>query len=541
MSGVEFNLTGSPAEEAYFELYNGGTATHERASVGWSVGTAGQVSIAAKGTGSWTINGQLNLGITTGVNSGTGVIKVYKGGTLAAGHTFFRSVTSRIEVDSGAYTTGTLDSEGLEGSITLVDPPQGAAMNINGASGLAFYYGDISGSGSVVKSGGSTQTLAGANTYTGSTTVNGGTLVLDSATSSSYTANSGGTLRIPFGNFVFTSLRANAGGTIVYDVSRVVGGFLRGTGTHNISSVRTFEGTTFGADVLLSQNAPLTLNNVNSSGRLNNNALLLWDGGINTSAGSIIVNSVMTLLSFENEGTITINAGGTLNNSVTNLVNGGGAKMIVNHDGHVVLAGGTSLDLNGSLLVNNGVITGPTNVNYGSLAKGAGIYGAINITDGGRFSPGNSPGLATSGATTWNAGGNYVVEIGDAGGVAGEGWDKWLINGQLDLGVLKASGRQFTISLASLNELSAGLAGNFDPSRDYTWPILRADGGIVGFDPAEIALDVSGFQNDVNGGQFTLEHTSSELAVHFSAVPEPGAVALVALAAAVAQRRRRIC
>ena len=62
----------------------------------------------------------------------------------------------------------------------------------------------------------------------------------------------------------------------------------------------------------------------------------------------------------------------------------------------------------------------------------------------------------------------------------------------------------------------------------------------MGFDPAEIALDVSDFQNNLNGGQFTLENTSSELAVHFSAVPEPGAMVLIAIAAVVARRRRQI-
>jgi len=68
-----------------------------------------------------------------------------------------------------------------------------------------------------------------------------------------------------------------------------------------------------------------------------------------------------------------------------------------------------------ALLVNNGHISiGATNVNFGSLAKGSGVYGAVNVTDGGRFSPGNSPGSVTTGSTTWNSGGSYVVEIADA-------------------------------------------------------------------------------------------------------------------------------
>jgi hypothetical protein len=82
-------------------------------------------------------------------------------------------------------------------------------------------------------------------------------------------------------------------------------------------------------------------------------------------------------------------------------------------------------------LVNNGTIAGTTNVNFGSLAKGSGVYGAVNVTDGGKFSPGNSPGAVTTGSTTWNSGGTYTVEIADALAGPGIGWDLWTIAGDL--------------------------------------------------------------------------------------------------------------
>jgi hypothetical protein len=75
------------------------------------------------------------------------------------------------------------------------------------------------------------------------------------------------------------------------------------------------------------------------------------------------------------------------------------------------------------MLVNNGTISGTTNVFYGSLAKGSGVFGSINLSNGGKFSPGNSPGAVTTGATTWNASGNYLFEINDAAGIAGTNWD----------------------------------------------------------------------------------------------------------------------
>ena len=95
------------------------------------------------------------------------------------------------------------------------------------------------------------------------------------------------------------------------------------------------------------------------------------------------------------------------------------------------------------LLVNNGTVTGTTNVNFGALAKGSGVYGAVNVTDGGKFSPGNSPGSVTTGSTTWNSGGGYLVEIADALAGAGVGWDVWNIDGTLGLNATATTNGRF--------------------------------------------------------------------------------------------------
>jgi autotransporter-associated beta strand protein len=112
-------------------------------------------------------------------------------------------------------------------------------MNINNAGGVSTFSGAIHGPGSIVKNGASLQFLSGDNSYTGRTTVNEGTLVLSSATSTSYTANPGGTLTLGFGNFCFSSLNA-AGGTIHYNYPVIVGGFFYGAGTHDIANVTSF-------------------------------------------------------------------------------------------------------------------------------------------------------------------------------------------------------------------------------------------------------------------------------------------------------------
>src|SRR5207253_1789077 len=231
-----------------------------------------------------------------------------------------------------------------------------------------------------------------------------------------------------------------------------------------------------------------------------NNDSLNWDGGLNSSAGTFIINAKTSLSSFENDGVINIQRGGVLTNSNTNLVSGGGGRITIDANGQLNL-NASELHLNGSLLVNNGLIKGTTNVNFGALAKGSGTYGAVNVTDGGRFSPGNSPGSVTTGSTTWNSGGSYLVEIGNAA------TDFWQVDGMLNLDA--SSAHPFTIALASIDGL------NLDPSRDQTWPILNAADGISGLDPAAILLDTSAFKIPFSG-QFSLENTATDLAVHYS-------------------------
>ncbi len=63
-----------------------------------------------------------------------------------------------------------------------------------------------------------------------------------------------------------------------------------------------------------------------------------------------------------NDGVVTVNSGGTLNNAVSDIVCGGGSRTTINPGGQLNAnsdGSGSGLDLNGALLVNNGTVTGP--------------------------------------------------------------------------------------------------------------------------------------------------------------------------------------
>jgi hypothetical protein len=75
-------------------------------------------------------------------------------------------------------------------------------------------------------------------------------------------------------------------------------------------------------------------------------------------------------------------------------------------------------------VTNNGVFAGPLSVSGSQVYGGAGVLeGFLEVSDGGTQAPGNSPGIQTMETLQWGGGGVLELEISDAGGVAGAGWD----------------------------------------------------------------------------------------------------------------------
>jgi autotransporter-associated beta strand protein len=322
---------------------------------------------------------------------GTGALN-FSGGTLQIPPNY--STNTQIVLVAGG--SGTIDTNGNN-------------MAISGSW--------LTGPGGFQKGGAGILSLTGSSTYTGATTVNSGTLtILGNISSSSLTANSGATLLL---NGVTISLntgliRAAAGGSVLYQNATINGGFIRGPGTHQTlaGTSNVFAGTTSYASTVLQQNGTDTFVNFTNGGQVMNNAPLVWDGGENNLGGSLTVNSTVSTDDFVNAGVIAIASSGALNNHLSDMTSGGGGRITVNSGGTLNAdsqSEGVALDLQDSLLVNNGKITGTTNVYYGATVSGSGSFGPINVYSGGivAFSPSAAPvaaGVVVSGGSMGGSG-----------------------------------------------------------------------------------------------------------------------------------------
>lgn len=157
------------------------------------------------------------------------------------------------------------------------------------------------------------------------------------------------------------------------------------------------------------------------------------------------------------------------------------------------------------------------------VAKDSGTFGTVNVTDGGRFSPGKSLGTATVASPNLGAGGSYHFELSTAHPEADPGRaDLINVTGTLTLSAGVTANSRFTVALVSLDfgGQSAAL-GDFDPSQSYRFTLATA-AGINGFDVNEFAVDSSGFRNGLAGGSFSVVRDGNNLVLQFTPVPEPG-------------------
>lgn len=252
-----------------------------------------------------------------------------------------------------------------------------------------------------------------------------------------------------------------------------------------------------------------------------------------------------------NAGLLSASSGQTLN--LTGGLSGNGQ---FNKTGSGTVRIGDSSGFTGTLNVQAGkaVVDGTMNsaskvvVGSGGAVSGTGTLGALEVAAGGMIGPGNSPGqLNVTGNATWAGGGSYEWEINNFLGSAGTNWDFLNIGGGLN--ITATSGSKFLVEVVSLLANSIpGAAAGFNAFTNYSFDIATAAGGITGFDAAAFDLDTSGFANPMwpagaaAGGAWSVSQLGNSIRLNYAAaIPEPNSAAmvLVALGAALLQRKRR--
>jgi autotransporter-associated beta strand protein len=252
-------------------------------------------------------------------------------------------------------------------------------------------------------------------------------------------------------------------------------------------------------------------------------------------------------------GSGTLILGGTSTYAGTTTVTGG--TLAITGTGSINSSSGITID-GGTLRYTSSVnLTKPVTFTSGTLGGTNWVgSGLNNMTIGANqtISPGNSPGTANTVDQTWAGNGEYIWEINDVtSGFEGQdpGWD--LLAGTGTLSITADNVTPFTIVVTSLTLGNVdGAVHNFNHSLSYDWLIADFANPVSGFAPNAFTIDTTQFlsQNPGTAGSFSIAQgqnvtggDSSQIYLVYTAVPEPGTIALLAAGGAIgvgALRRR---
>ena len=507
-----------------------GTITLNSGTISLNGGSNASSSPNMLGTGSLVINGGTILGAGNIANGGglTGLTsQVWNGDwtQTSAGKNVTFGGTVSLGTAAGATRTVTV----LASNATFTVP--GVISDGTTANSLA-------------KAGAGVLRLTAANTYSGSTAITEGSLQV------------GINNALPTGTIVTIG---STGKSATFDLSN------NGTGGTNVSYDQQISGlTTAGtaASQTVTNNstgtgtATLTVNNDAATSNADFTfGGIIKDGTTAKMAFTKTGSRIFTLTGANTYTGATTVSGGTL------LVSGSGA---INSSSGVSITGGTfdyqnsTTGLNRNVTLNGGTFKNNSTQNYtGTLTFTSGTIGgtnlsgvALSIGTGQTLSPGNSPGVLTTGGLTWVNGGNYNWQVVDATGAVGTGFDS-ISSGGLNLSGLTTGG--FNINLWSLSGTGPDVNGDathFDNSLNQSWTLVSNTGDLTSVVGSVFNVNVAsgngtgGFSNALGGGSFSVVGGVNSLDLVFTAaaIPEPATCAAIlgalALAGVVWKRRR---
>ncbi|WP_221029599.1 autotransporter-associated beta strand repeat-containing protein [Actomonas aquatica] len=400
-------------------LTDGATASTYNLTLAFGGGT-GSVNI---GDGS-----SVTVGNTTSLGSATSNITLGNGGTLTTANL---GGTGTFDFAGGTLVAGGAFTSGMSGSVT-----NASTVNTNGHA--TTLSGNLSGTGSLTKSGTGTLTLTGSNSYSGGTTVSAGTLTgnttslqgnivnnsavtFDQSTTGTYAGDlsgSGSLTKSGAGNLTLSGTNTYAGGTTVSGGTLTIASDAKlgsSSGALAVSNgatlatggdFRTNRAVTIdGAGSNLANNGELIIgNNGTGSLALTNNATvsaynlhLAYTGGTGTvdigSGASINVSGTTSLwtgssaLNLNDGGTLTtpgLSGSGTLNLAGGTLRSGGALSTGL----ATTLSNASTVDTNGYATTLSGVLSGD-----GSLTKSG--TGTLTLTGANTYSGGTTVSAGT--------------------------------------------------------------------------------------------------------------------------------------------------
>jgi autotransporter-associated beta strand protein len=453
---------------------------------------SGISNLAASGvlTGNLVLSGTQRLNVNDGATlSGSGQIQLptsgalisnlsgNAGGTVSAGiglNSTGQSFTAGSWTDA-TYTPGTFTSTigATRGANTSTTGNLAISGVISGDSDLDLSNSSLGGGG------GGVLTLSAQNTYGGNTTINSGTP--DVAGTASIKLGIANALPSTSGVIVGTKTGIGAARLDINGFNQQVAYLADGANatvgtTKNLSIVNNGP-----------QDATLTLGGSTTPGN--------GFGGV-IGTGSQMINVVKT-----GANTQTLTGANTYTGSTTIA------------EGTLALSGAGSINASPTITVASGatfdvaaVAAGYTVANGQTLGGSGTVSGAATV--GGTIAPNmNAIGTFTMGATTLAGGGGLNVQLYDAAGSAGSGWDLLSTTGDV---TVPGSG-SFTIRLASASSAggAAGTAINFNDNTANSWAMMTTAGSLLGFDANRFTVDASGFANNLAGGTFTVSDTGS--------------------------------